>query len=139
MTWIIFWKFVKPFLPFLLLALAITTVIWTFRHQAGKIEDLELQIARAETEEARLNLVVNHQHNLIEFCNANTAELETLAQLYQEQLAEALARPPEVVVRYRDRIQTVTEAVASEDCPTAVAEAVGLLQESLQEASDGGP
>lgn len=59
------------------------------------------------------------------------AELKALEEegverdrLYQE----AVDRPPEVVVEYRDRVRTVTETIQSEDCHEGVFELFTFLQ-----------
>lgn len=41
---------------------------------------------------------------------------------------EAIARPPEVVVRYRDRWHDAPTTIVSEDCPVAVGQLVAYIQ-----------
>lgn len=57
-------------------------------------------------------------------------ELETKAEAMEEAnrlYEEAVSAPPEVVVRYRDRVRTVTEVIQSEDCQQGVAELFTFL------------
>jgi len=57
-------------------------------------------------------------------------ELEAKAEAMEEAnrlYEEAVNAPPEVVVRYRDRVRTVTEVIQSEDCQQGVAELFTFL------------
>ena len=59
------------------------------------------------------------------------AELATMEEENREKdrlYQEAVNRPPEVVVRYRDVVRTVTETIESEDCNEGVYELFTFLQ-----------
>jgi len=54
-------------------------------------------------------------------------DLQDGRDLLQTAYDEATSRPPEVVIRYRDRWRDAENVIVSEDCPTAVGELIGFL------------
>lgn len=73
-----------------------------------------------------------------ERAQANEAAMREAEARY----AEAVARPPRVVVEYRDRWHTVTDTVVSEDCAAGLGELfdwIHTLPAYREEVPDAGP
>lgn len=122
--------------PYLIKALAALGILgvafgvgWTVRgwKDSGTIRKLEGQVAHWKSEagiekEAALS------------CESDLAAVKEDLEVKREALRaaqdayrEAVARPPEVVVEYRDRIHTVRETIQSTDCAEAVGELVAYI------------
>jgi len=94
---------------------------------SGKIERLtaERDAAVLERDEKRAfaEACVADIKKVADDLTAMAAQREELQRLYDE----ATSKPPTVVIKYRDRWHDAEDAVTSEDCPTAVVQAVEFL------------
>lgn len=106
------------------------TAGWTVRgwKDSGKIQKLTAQ-RDAAVQEAQEKAALEAQwrqdlKDLRADLAAKAAEAQEKDRLYQE----AVSRPPDIVYRYRDRVQTVTETIQSEDCNEGVFELFTFLQ-----------
>lgn|GEM_PF-5282834 len=96
-----------------LLVLAALGAYWSWHSRGEKLEaaraDLAVAVARVqEWRDAAMK------------CSQAVHELELKNREFEVRLQDALLREPETVIKYRDRIEHVTEVVMSDDCPTAV-------------------
>lgn len=92
------------------------------------------RVATAEAERDAAVLERDEKRAFAEGCREDlrlinetlTADAEANANR-QRLYEEAINRPPEIVVRYRDRWHDAPTAIVSEDCPTAVGQLVEYL------------
>lgn len=112
-------QFWKPALAVVLVAGAMWFVM-SYRERGVRLEAARTEIKNA-TELAR------KWHDVAIECGEKTIALATANQQLETNLADALARPPEVIVKYRDRVQVIHDTVLSDDCPTAVAQIADLM------------
>ena len=87
-----------------------------YEKQAGRLAAAEALAAAGAQCEADLVVVQ------LDLTAKRVALLES-----EEAYAEAVARPPEIVVRYRDRVHTVREIIESEECHQAVGQLIAFV------------
>jgi hypothetical protein len=103
---------------------------WTVRgwKNGKKIARLEAVAVAAEQDNEEYKVKIESvRESLADVRRDLTAKAELLAEknrLYEEEVA----RPPEVVIRYRDRWHEARTEIVSADCPTAVGELIAYLQ-----------
>jgi len=112
-------QFWKPAIGTVLL-IVIVGFVWSWHSRGLKLEAAQAQINTA-------NERAQEWHDAAAECSRKVLDLMAENAEFEKRLRDALSRPPEVVIKYRDRIQTVTETVLSDDCPTAVGQIAALL------------
>jgi len=130
----VFWKLIKPLAPYLVVLLVLAILAGVYLGQRAKIKGLEAGLYTAAVENQSLRKDIAAQDHLLERCSLQTELYKDKAERYRVRLHEALEQPPETVIRYRDRVRTVTETITAEECPDAIGEAVTVLKEALDES-----
>jgi len=112
-------QFWKPAVATVLL-IGIVGFVWSWHARGLKLEAMEAKLAVADQR-------AQEWHDIAGECSRKTLELMAENAEFEKRLAVELSKPPRVVIKYRERIQTVTETVLSDDCPTAVAQIAEML------------
>jgi len=123
----------NPYLLKGIIGLVIVAVIFGAGFQvatwkwSGKVEKaVAAKEAAEKTAREKVALEAKWRQDVKDINKALTdmvAERDEAQRLYNE----ATSAPPEVVVRYRDRVRTVTEVIQSEDCQQGVVELFTFL------------
>jgi uncharacterized membrane protein YccC len=121
-------QFWKPAVGTVLL-IVIVGFVWSW-HSRG----LKLEAAQSKIDEA--NKLAQEWRDAADECSKATLALEARNADFEQRLRDALNRQPETVIKYRDRVERVTETVISDDCPTAIAQMAALLAD-LPVCEDG--
>jgi len=94
---------------------------------SGKVEKAVAKKEAAEKErDEKVALEARWRQDVKDF----GAKLDAMALARDEAQArydEAVSRPPEVVIRYRDRVREIPTTIVSEDCKEGVAELFTFL------------
>ena len=96
---------------------------------SGKVEKAVAAKDAAEKSERAASALEKKWRQDIKDIRLKLAEEKAAREEADRLYAEATSAPPEIVVRYRDRVRTVTEVIQSEDCQQGVAELFSFLQE----------
>lgn len=109
------------------LALVAAPAVWAWRTR-DRIANLEAQLAEKthQLDGADARLVARQA--ALDACNASAAQTKADADAYKARLDLELAKPPRVVVRYRETLPPAP-AITSPDCPTAVAELLAYVRD----------
>jgi len=83
-----------------------------------------------------LNARIDQRNEVLEEMKASAEAAARARADLQRRYDEVTSRPPEVVVRYQERIRYVDRVIQAEDCPEAVGEAIAFVRE-LQELEEG--
>ena len=103
----------------ILVGIALFVMSW---HNRGLRAEAAEANAKVATELAR------KWHDVAQECSAGVIALEEANKKLEIYLADALARPPETIIRYRDSVKIIHDTMLSDDCPTAVAQIAELLK-----------
>ena len=101
---------------------------------SGKVESMKADKEAAETESARRSVLEEQWREDVRQINLELTAKQAQYNLLEEQYLEATSVPPEIVIRYRDRVETITETIVSEDCNEGVGQLFTFIQ-SLPERS----
>jgi len=111
-----YWKAMA--LTAILVGVALFVMSW---HSRGL--RLETALAKVEASDQR----AQEWRDTAAECSRKTLDLMAENAEFQAKLTAALNRPPDVVIKYKDKIKVVTETVMSDDCPTAIGQMADVL------------
>ena len=129
MTWFTVFEFIRRYWVHCLAVLIGTTVLVSVGVAWNLYKTTIILDHKIETLIAERNEAIARWAECNGMLNAQAAEIEVWkaqAMAYRKELEHLRKRPP--VIRYRDRVRTITETVTAPECETAVrqlAEAVG--------------
>jgi len=127
MTWAVILPMLKRAAPYILVAIAVFGVYQLGRSH-GKAKwypKYQEQLNAAREAERQLKGV----RRGLALCIEKTADFSAESSARISRLEKALEEKPEVIYKYRDQIVRVDEAIQSEDCETALAEAAAFLSD----------
>lgn len=123
MAWLLLLKKFGPYLAVVLLIVG----IYACGHSRGASKWKD----KFETEEFNRKKAVaglDQAQSAVVACDEATRQYKKDANARITQLEEKLQREPEIITRYRDRVEVVERIIQSEDCVTALAEVAEVLE-----------
>lgn len=133
MTWLIVWGFIKRFWPALLVLAVVTYVAWMFHGYRDEISRLTYEVERKTVQMQMLKMQRDDAIKGIDACNNSVNSLREQEQEYLDRIEELMSQPPEVIVRYRDRVVRIEDEINANTCEGAVEQLGQALKDALHE------
>jgi hypothetical protein len=119
---------------FVLFAVPLGIAAWIgYQLGTAHMEDALLEQAQGFEERIRI------RNEILTDVRRTLDENARLLEEVQSDLDEANSKPPEVVIRYRDRIREVSRVIRSEECPKALGEAIAVIRDLAAIEEEGDP
>lgn len=94
---------------------------------SGRVEKAVAAQEAAEKDRDKAEALEAQWRQDIKDVNQRLADLQVARDTLQAAYDEAVSRPPEVVIRYRDRIREIPQVIVSEDCTNGLGELFTFL------------